>query len=54
MPHDVPPVPDRSSLHPTTQQRVRAVRTGLSLDGWAVVVAIALAALVRFGVKIPW
>ena len=41
-------------LHPSTQQRVRAVRLGLSLDGWAVVAAIVLAILVRVGVKIPW
>ena len=41
-------------LHPATTQRVRAVRLGLSLDGWAVVVAIVLAVIVRLGVKIPW
>jgi hypothetical protein len=41
-------------LHPSTKQRVRAVRLGLSLDGWAVVAAIALAVLVRCGVVVPW
>jgi len=41
-------------LHPATTQRVRAVRLGLSLDGWAVVVALVLAIIVRLGVKIPW
>jgi hypothetical protein len=41
-------------LHPSTRQRVRAVRLGLSLDGWAVVAAIALAIIVRLGVAIPW
>jgi hypothetical protein len=41
-------------LHPATKQRVRAVRLGLSLDGWAVVLAIVLAVAVRLGAKIPW
>jgi hypothetical protein len=41
-------------LHPSTKQRVRAVRLGMSLDGWAVIAAIVLAILVRVGVKIPW
>jgi len=45
---------DAGPLHPSTKQRVRAVRLGLSLDGWAVVAAIALAILVRCGVVVPW
>jgi hypothetical protein len=45
---------DAKLLHPSTKQRVRAVRLGLSLDGWAVVAAIALAVLVRCGVMVRW
>jgi len=41
-------------LHPSTKQRVRATRLGLSLDGWAVIVAVVLAIVVRLGVKVPW
>ncbi len=41
-------------LDPSTEQRVRAVRFGLSMDGWAVVAAIALAIIVLLGAKIPW
>lgn len=44
--------PDLSSasLHPATQQRVKAVRLGISLDWWAVLAAVGLAILVRFDV----
>jgi hypothetical protein len=43
-------------LTPSTGQRVRAIRFGLSLDWWAVLVAVALAVLVRANVlpAIPW
>ena len=49
---------DRKPLHPSTKQRVRAVRLGITLDGWAVIIAVVLAIVVRFGaqfgVTIPW
>ena len=45
---------DGKPLHPSTTQRVRAIRLGLSLDGWAVVVAVLLAIIVRLGVSVPW
>ena len=42
-------------LHETTQQRVRAVRLGISLDWWAVVAAIVLAILVRLSwLNVGW
>jgi len=33
-------------MHPNTEQRVKATRLGLSLDWWAVIVAIVLAGLI--------
>ena len=43
-------------LHPSTVQRVRAARLGLSLDWWAVIIAVALAGLVLTGLlpKVGW
>lgn len=43
-------------LHPNTVQRVSAIRLGISLDWWAVIVAVLLAVLVVSGVlpKVPW
>jgi hypothetical protein len=43
-------------LTPSTGQRVRAIRFGLSLDWWAVLIAVALAVLLRANVlpAIPW
>jgi hypothetical protein len=43
-------------LTPSTGQRVRAIRFGLSLDWWAVLIAVALAVLVRANIlpAIPW
>lgn len=43
-------------LTPSTGQRVRAIRFGLSLDWWAVLVAVLLAVLVRANAlpAIPW
>ncbi len=35
--------------HPNTQERVRAILVGFSLDWWAVVIALALVALVWSG-----
>jgi hypothetical protein len=40
-----PKTPD--PLHPATVDRVRATRLGLSLDWWAVIIALALAAAAR-------
>jgi hypothetical protein len=34
-------------LHPSTVDRVRATRLGLSLDWWAVIAAVVLAAMAR-------
>jgi hypothetical protein len=42
-------------LSEPTQERVRAVRLGISLDWWAVVVAIVLAILVRLSwLNVGW
>jgi hypothetical protein len=48
--------PKNPPLHPVTQQRVRAVKLGLALDTWAVLVAVVLALLIRFNVlpAIAW
>ncbi len=39
-----------------TLESVRATRMGISLDWWSVIVAVALAALIRFSVlpAVPW
>jgi hypothetical protein len=43
------------SLTPSTQQRVRAVRLGISLDWWAVIAAIVLGILVRLNwLNVGW
>lgn len=36
-------------LHPATVDRIRATRLGISLDWWAVIVAVVLAVLARVG-----
>lgn len=41
---------DRTTLHPSTVQRVRATRLGFSLDWWSVIVAVLLGALIWAGV----
>lgn len=42
--------------HPNTEQRVRAIRLGFSLDWWAVIVGVALGVLIHWHVlpAIPW
>jgi hypothetical protein len=44
------------SLPETAKERVAATRLGIALDWWAVIVAIALAVLVRLNVlpNITW
>ena len=50
------PDPRPADLTPSTRQRVRAIRFGLSLDWWAVLIALGLAMLVRANVlpAVPW
>jgi len=40
-------------MHPNTEQRVKATRLGLSLDWWAVIVAMVLAGLIASGLLPP-
>ncbi|HOD84256.1 MAG: hypothetical protein BWX88_04938 [Planctomycetes bacterium ADurb.Bin126] len=40
-------------MHPNTEQRVKATRLGLSLDWWAVIVAMILAGLIVSGLLPP-
>lgn len=42
-----------SLLDPSTQQRVKATRLGLSLDWWAVIIGLILAGLVLSGLLPP-
>lgn len=44
------------SEHPNTRQRIRAIRLGLSLDWWAVIVGLLLGALAYGHLlpAIPW
>ena len=48
---DAPIAPNATThLHPSTVQRVRATRLGLSLDWWSVIVALLLGALIWSGI----
>ncbi|MGA2497188.1 MAG: hypothetical protein ABSH20_05575 [Tepidisphaeraceae bacterium] len=48
---DAPTNPSANTLlHPSTVQRVRATRLGLSLDWWSVIVALILGVLIWTGV----
>jgi hypothetical protein len=46
---------DSASLSEPTQQRLKAVRLGVSLDWWAVILAIVLAVSVRLSwLNVGW
>lgn len=49
-----PPAPEH--YDPESNEAVRATRLGISLDWWSVIIAVALAALLRFGIlpAVPW
>ncbi len=50
------PSPSAEPFDSETLESVRATRMGISLDWWAVIIAVALAALIRASLlpAIPW
>ena len=50
------PSPAPEQYDPESNEAVRAPRLGISLDWWSVIIAVALAALLRFGIlpAVPW